>query len=273
MVKKLFKHEFLAYIRVMGIVYLILLAMATAGRIIWLFESDTIAFNIIGTFSNITYGISVAAAFGFMFVLGIVRFYKHLFTAEGYLSFTLPVTPAQHILVKVVTAVAMLVVTFVAVLFSGCIISAGELFVEICKAAAYIWRAVYTEVGYQGILMVIELVILLLLWSFSGLMLYYVFISIGQLFKKNRILAAVGAYFVYYVATQILSAIFLVVLSILGAAGALDKLGEWLVYFIPVHPYIFIHSCVGIIALLTAVFIFVEFIVVKRIITKRLNLE
>ena len=55
MVKKLFKHEFLAYIRVMGIVYLILLAMATAGRIIWLFESDTIAFGIIGTFSIITY--------------------------------------------------------------------------------------------------------------------------------------------------------------------------------------------------------------------------
>ena len=128
-------------------------------------------------------------------------------------------------------------------------------------------------VSYQGILMVIELIILLILWCVSGLMLYYVFISIGQLFKKNRILAAVGAYFVYYVATQILSSILLVIIAVLGELGALDKFLNWLGDFMLVHPYIFIHSCVGIIALLTAVFIFVEFIVVKRIITKRLNLE
>ena len=182
-------------------------------------------------------------------------------------------TPAQHILVKIVTAVTMAAITLVAVLLSGCIISAGELFVEICKAAAYLWGKVYAVVSYQGILMVIELVILLILWCVSGMMLYYVFISIGQLFKKNRILAAVGAYFVYYVATQILSAILLVIIAVLGELGALDKFINWLGYFVPTHPYIFIHSCVGIIVLLTAVFIFVEFIVVKRIITKRLNLE
>ena len=44
MVKKLFKHEFLAYARVMSVVYIILLMIATAGRVIQFFENDFGAF-------------------------------------------------------------------------------------------------------------------------------------------------------------------------------------------------------------------------------------
>ena len=273
MVKKLFKHEFLSYIRVMSVVYIILLTMAAAGRVIQFFASDSIPYKIISVFSGITYGISVFAAFAFVFVLGIVRFYKNLFTGEGYLSFTLPVTPAQHILVKAVTTVAMEAVTVLVVLLSGCIIFAGEVLVEIWKAAAYIFEKLYEFIGFQSVLICGEFVILFLLGCFSGILMYYVFISIGQMFKKNRILAAVGAYFAYYIVTQILSTIFIVVISILGETGVLDAFLERLGRFAEVHPFVAIHSGMGIIALVTAVFIFVEFVVVKKIITKKLNLE
>ena len=88
MVKKLFKHEFLSYARAMGIVYGILLTIAAATRIISFFESDTDAYAIIRFFSDATYFVSAAAAIGFAFVMGIVRFYKNMFTAEGYLTHT-----------------------------------------------------------------------------------------------------------------------------------------------------------------------------------------
>ena len=105
--------------------------------------------------------------------------------------------------------------------------------------------------------------------SFLSLLLYYTFISIGQLFKKNRILAAVGAYFVYYIATQVISTIITIIFSVLATTPAMEKLGE----FVQLHPYITIHSVAAILIVLTLVFSGIAFLVVRHIITKKLNLE
>ena len=64
MVKKLFKHEYHFYLRIMAIVYGILLTMSVATRLIASFESDTQAYEIIRTFALTTYYISILAAFG-----------------------------------------------------------------------------------------------------------------------------------------------------------------------------------------------------------------
>lgn len=273
MVKKLFKHEFLAYTRIMGIVYIILLTVAAAGRVVQLFEDDSLSYSIVSTISFITYGVSIGAALGFTTVLAIVRFYKNLFTAEGYLSFTLPVTPTQHILVKAVTAVTMAVATLVAVLLSVSVITAGEVLVEIWKAVAYLLGKAYEVIGIHTAVIGVELVILLLAALFSGLLLYYTFISIGQLFKKNRILSAVGAYFAWYIFTQIISTIFLVVFSVFASTEAFQGMIQRLGNFVMAHPYVFVHSCIWIVIALTAVFTLVEFLIIRRIITRRLNLE
>ena len=269
MVKKLYKHEFLSYARVMTIVYAILLTMATANRIIQMFETDTVAYKIVSIFSGITYGMSVAAALGFSFVLGIIRFYRNLFTGEGYLTFTLPATPRQHITVKVVTAVCIDLISLVVVLLSACIVSAGEMLVEIWKALAYILDMLYKVAGNHIPFFGLEAAVFLLVATFTSIMLYYTFISIGQLFKKNRILAAVGAYFVYYVATQIISAVITIVFTILAERGAFDEIGRWILY----HPYHTVHIGLCSLIVLLSAFAAVEFFVIKWVITKKLNLE
>lgn len=269
MVKKLFKHEYLAYARVMSLVYIILLTIAAASRIIMLFESDTVAYQIISVFSVITYFVSVLAALGFSFAMGIVRFYKNLFSSEGYLSFTLPVTATQHIAVKAITAVSMNWLTWVMVMLSGCIVCAGEMLTEIRKALTYILDKLYELAGIQSVLIGGEFVLLLLVASFASILLYDTFISIGQLFKKNRILAAVGAYFVYYIITQILSTVLSVMFSALALSGLFEDLGSWII----LHPYVSIHIAMWGAILLSAVFALIEFIVIRTVITKRLNLE
>ncbi len=269
MVKKLFKHEFLSYARVMGIVYAILLTMATANRIIQIFEADTIAYQIISVFSGITYGVAIAAAFGFSFVLGIVRFYRNLFTGEGYLSFTLPVTPRQHISVKVITAVSMNILTLIVVLLSLCIVTAGEMLKEIFIAAEYLLGKLYELVGSHMITVSLEFTLWMLVASFSGVLLYYTFIAIGQLFKKNRILMAVGAYFAYYVLTQVFSTVLSIVFTVLGETGALDSVGIWIVE----NPAATIHIGMWSGIVLTSLFAALEFFIVRKIITKKLNLE
>ncbi len=273
MVKKLFKHEFLYYARIMRIVYLILFTVAATGRIIQFFESDSIPYEIVFDISCTTYAISVLAAFVFAFVLGIIRFYRNLFTAEGYLSFTLPVTPGQHILVKAVTAVCVHLITVLMIVVSGCIITAGEMLSEIWKAMIYLLQKLYEHTGVHGFLIGGEMLVLLTLSLFSSIMLYYTFISIGQLFKKNRILAAVGAYFVYYILSQVVSTILAVVLSFIAAFGATDEFAIWLSTTIEHHPYAFIHSCMGIGSLLLIIAITIEFCIIRRIISRKLNLE
>jgi len=269
MVKKLYKHEFLSYARVMTVVYAILLTMATANRIIQMFETDTVAYKIVSIFSGITYGVSVAAAFGFSFVLGIIRFYRNLFTGEGYLTFTLPATPRQHITVKVITAVCVNVISLGVILLSVCIVAAGEMLVEIWKALVYILDMMYKAAGAHIPFFGLELAVFLLVATFTSIMLYYTFISIGQLFKKNRILAAVGAYFVYYVATQIISAVITIVFTILAERGAFDEIGRWILY----HPYHTVHIGLCSLIVLLSAFAAVEFFVIKWVITKKLNLE
>ena len=269
MVKKLYKHEFLFYARVMCIVYAILLTMAAANRIIQMFETDTVAYTIVSVFSGITYGVSVAACFGFSFVLGIIRFYRNLFTGEGYLTFTLPVTPRQHIAVKAVTAVCVDAITMLVVLISVCIVTAGEMLKEIFIAARYLLGKLYELVGSHMVTVGMEFLLLVLVAAFSSVMLYYTFISIGQLFKKNRIMAAVGAYFAYYILTQIVSAVLTIVFSLLAASGALDQLWLW----VAGHFATAVHIGMWGLIVLTAIFTTVEFVVVKWIITKKLNLE
>lgn len=269
MVKKLFKHEFLAYTRVMTIVYAILLVVATAGRVIQIFENDSISYDIVSIISFITYGVLIFAVLGFCFVFAVVRFYKNMFTYEGYLSFTLPVTTTQHIWVKSITALCFGCLTLIAVLISGCIITAGEVLVEIFKALGYIWQKVFELVKYHAVLITVELVILFLVVTFTSLLLYYTFISIGQLSKKNRILAAVGAYFVYYIITQIISSVFLIVVSVFIPSSFFVKLSE----FIELHPYVSIHTGIWGLSLLWSIFATICFLIVRTITTKKLNLE
>ena len=269
MVRKLFKHEFLAYARVMSLVYIILLTMATVGRVIQFFENDSIVYTIVSVIANITYSVSIFAAIAFCSVFTIVRFYKNLFTSEGYLSFTLPVTPSQHILVKSVTALSFDILTWIVILISGCIITAGEMLTEIFKALGYIFRKLYELASFQSILIGVEVLLLLLVLSVSGILLYYLFIAIGQLFKKNRILAAVGASFVYYILTQICSTIVLIVFSVFVSPEALEAFGQ----FVLSHPYTSIHVGMCSLIVLSGIFSVIYFLVTKVIITKKLNLE
>ena len=269
MVKKLFKHEFLSYARVMGLVYGILMAVTIATKLIMTFESDNTIYQIISAFTMLLYVVSVMAALGFSFVMGIVRFYRNMFTCEGYLSFTLPVTAEQHIIVKAVTAVTVNIATTVMLICSGLIMLSGEYWTIFWSEFDFLFSGLFESLGADGVFFAIEAGIALLLSAFTSIMLYYCCISIGQMAKKNRVLAAVGVYFAYYVLTQIVSTIFTVALSVLSMSDAMAEL----VYWVEFHPIETIHIGLCGSIVLSVVFLLVEFIIIRGIMNKKLNLE
>ena len=270
MVKKLFKHEFLSYARAMGIVYGILLTMAAATRILHLFESDTDVYHIILSFSNLTYIVSAAATIGFAFVMGIVRFYKNMFSAEGYLTHTLPVTADQHILVKTVTAVSVNWLSAIVVLLSVLIAVPYETIKEVAQDIFYIFDQLLPQDRIQVVWAGLEYFILLVLFSFSTIMLYFACISLGQLSKKNRILAAVAVYFAYYILTQIVSTIITIFLTTLASLTV--EMYEVL-YWVTTHPTEFFHTVMWCVIIFQLLFTAAEYFVIRWVLTKKLNLE
>ena len=273
MVRKLFKHELKAYLHVMLFVWLGMLGVSVFSRIVQFFEQDSTVYNIVFVSSIVVYVIGLAVCFAFPFVFAIVRFYKNLFTGEGYLSFTLPVTPFQHIWVKVATATLIQVATVVVMLLSGAVLSAGEVLIEIFKACGYILNLIHIELPELSVhllLYIFELILMFMVANASSLLLYYTCICIGQLSKKNRILTAVGVYFGYYFVCQILQTIAIVIFTLVRDWSWLT---EPLVKLVDQHPYLFVHLLLLSVSLVTAGLGAIYFVITHTIMRKKLNLE
>lgn len=273
MVKTLFKHEFKAWLRVLPLFWLAMAGVAAAGRIVQFFEADTVYYKLV--FGSAIF-LFAASAFVLLLtpsVFGIYRFYRNLFTGEGYLSFTLPVTPAQHLWVKVITAVCFDVLSLVVLMLSGMLLMVGDVLVEVWKATAYLWEQIVTQIpkdvaphliGY-----ILEYLLLLLIGLFGGHLMYQSCICIGQLARKNRVLLAVGVYFGYQLVAQILSTIMSVVFTVLGVTGALDKI----MAVVDKHPYASVHVLLCGLAVISLIAAGIYWWICHRIMNKRLNLE
>lgn len=269
MVKKLFKHEFLSLARLFVPVYAIFIAVSILGRVMQFFESDNIVYGILMVLSVVIYFIAVSALTLLTTVFCVVRYYKNMFTGEGYLTFTLPVTPTQHIMVKTVTAVAFQVMTGFMILFSLSIITMGEGLNEFIKALAYLLNMVDSQLAVHIGLYVLEFLVMLIVSGTSGILLFYTCITIGQTFRKNRVLGAVGVYFAYQVAMQTLGSI----ISIIASISISDEFAEKVGVFIEEHIIGFLHGVFCGSIVLTVLISFVYFLIIKSIIKNKLNLE
>lgn len=270
MVKKLFKHEISAFMRVWLPMQIILLSVAVFNRIIQFFKADTVVYDIVYRSSVFTYAVAIIAAIGFAVFFGVVRFYKNLFTGEGYLSFTLPVTVPWHIKVKLFTSVLFQVMTVIVIVISLCIVSAGEMLFEVIKSIGYLLDLV-AKYGYavHAVFYVIEGIAVILVAMLCMMLLYYACIAVGQMFNKNRILAAIGVYYGYYTVTQIIGTVLVIMFTFFVET----ELFKSIAVFFENHTAAGIHIVLCGVLVLAVVLGFVYYVVTKSIITKKLNLE
>lgn len=269
MVKKLFKHEYLAWLRVLPLIYGITLAIAGLLRVLVIFENDSVYYDLVFGSAVFMFVVGLLVTLAAPTVFGILRFYKNLFSGEGYLTHTLPVTPANHLWVKSLVLVSFDVLSVLVALLAGMLVTVGEVLTEIFKAIGYILGKVPAEfaghlAGWAG-----EFLVLMIVAAFCSSMLFYFCICVGQLSRKNRKLAAVGTYFGLYVISQVLGTILTVAVVFMGEAGILDQLTA----LIEDHPketvHIFLSGYTLLMALCSALF----FWICHSIIRKKLNLE
>lgn len=267
MVKRLFKHEVLSYLRTVLPMHMVLLGIALLSRIIQLFDNNSTAYEIIFWSSVVAFIVGCMVCYLLTVVFGIKRFYTNMFTSEGYLTLTLPVTPHQHILVKNVVAVLTQISSLIMILISTCVIMFGDVCIEAFKAAGYLLKLLYREYNYHASIYIFEFVVALVVYFSASYLLYYACIALGQRSKKNRVGAAVGVFFIYYLIVQVIGT----TISILTTVYY--EFFEKIIRYLSKHPTFTIHLVLIAVIVISAVLSIICYAITKRTITKKLNLE
>ena len=273
MVRKLIKYDFRSYFRLLLPVQLILIGIALINRIVQIFEpaekmsmlGDS-TYNSIFVSSLVLYFISIAVCLIMTVIVAIVRFYQGMYTNEGYLSHTLPVTPTQHIIAKLLVSFLFILGSSLAVDISVLVITFGDLQVELFKAGAYLLGDLYNQLGANLIFYAIEIVAYALISVFTTLLMFYFCVSIGQLAAKKKVLAAFGVFFGLYVLSQIIGTVFVVFCTL--NPEMIESVFEWCGEHVLEAIHIFLCGEIVYDLIIGAVY----FLITKYIMSKKLNL-
>lgn len=157
----------------------------------------------IGQFEGIADGM-IIGMYMFVYFVGIVsltvvsslyfyiRFYRNLYTDQGYLMHTLPVTKHELITSKLLIAGAWKIISYLVIAIGMLYIfnnEGFELFREIKKWIENLDEDPLRVVGY-----IVLSVLIGIAYVMYSILTVYAAISIGQLASKNKVWGAIGAY-------------------------------------------------------------------------------
>ena len=266
MVKKLIKYDFLAFAKVMLPIEIALVGIAALYRFVTIFESNTTAFKIFNVSTVTILVIAALTAFIMTFVYSFVRFYKNLYTAEGYLSFTLPVTPSAHIASKLTVSLIYDLITVVTAFVAFAVATAGEVFGESMKAAFYLYGKAAERIGGATPFYVIEFILTAIVAVAAAHLLTYMCVSLGQTAKRHKILSALGIYFAIYVVKQLLGTLYI-------TTGVTTDLFDEIVSFAAKSPNLFVHLFFLTVCVVEAALGAEDFAVTGHVMKKKLKHE
>lgn len=248
---------------------LILMGTALLNRIIQIFERDATSYRILFGSSVALLVIAIFVNIIGLLVVAVSRFHKNMFSNEGYLTLSLPVTTEQHLTAKILGYFISSLVIALGILLSISIATFGDVLVELLKAGGYLTRQMAKVFKGNLPFYCIEVLVMIILAEIKTLLVFYTCMCIGQRAKKNRIGLSVACFFIYYFFCQVLGTVLTIVFSVLAANGVLDKLLE----FIADNMKMCLHLGFGFGILYSLIFAGIYFAVCNYILKKRLNLE
>lgn len=193
MLKKLLKHEFRAVSRFLLPIHLLLLIACVIGRFVFQLllqlQIESPLFSLILLFFLL---FLIAVPFVTSIYIA-VRYYKTLYTDEGYLTFTLPVSRGQLLFSKAFVACVWSVLDTV-------FLFAGFAIIFLIPNVLEHFSTFYTELE-KSLHMAPDLFFFAtlavgLIGIFGNVALYYFSISMGQILSSHRVLGSIVSYFI-----------------------------------------------------------------------------
>lgn len=271
MLGKLIKYDFKALNRFLLIIHGFLMISVILGRIFLTGRIDFDSIELNQTLLAVTFTlyflIFTAASFG-TFIIIAIRFYKNMYSDEGYLSHTLPVTRGQHMLSKMITGSVWALIDLVLLVLSAYILIATPYVTRAFnenKAAFLNEFGFETSANFQKFL--IYMALLSVIGVISSVITIIASIIIGQLFGSHRILGAVVSYFGI---TTVISAVTTIIFGVTGiltdTIATADAEGTF-------NFYKYIMEVANISLILTVITSVILYIVSYLIFQKKLNLN
>jgi len=268
MLKNLYKYEFKWMLGKTLIIWIVVVGLAIIGRLCELF---TEIFSEAIAQSNLLTSISVAAissttllfifsvflSFTLCLIASAIRFYKNLYSCEGYFTLCTPIMPKDHVICKFLVTFACLAMTAI-VCFIAIVIRQAGTGLDITGRIISILASIMKKP--QGWLYMTEAVLCVLACLAFMIMEGYLAVSFGQAFK-NRVSGAIGCYFLISFALQLAISIVSAIYFFIG------------LLLIRATDTVFIHVTLWLVFMLASgLFLGGAAIVIKRL-TYKVNLE
>lgn len=184
MVGKLLKHELIALFRVLGFFAIAVFGFAILGRIVVAVNAET----VLGLLLILFYIFAIMALVIAAFALGVSRFYKSLFTGEGYMTLSLPATADQIIWAKLLSSVIAMFFASAVSALSATVFLVGipsEIWAEFWANLQPVLEVMFSYLSSEP-LIVVELVVQFIVQIPFTLLFFYCVLAVGQLFTAHR---------------------------------------------------------------------------------------
>lgn len=168
---------------------------------------------ILTTLGVVGYILLLSALSVLTLVYIVVHFYRSMFSAQGYLTFTLPATATQIVSAKLLSAFIFELINTVcvtlSVIFALWGVVAYSLKEGISEFFEYFgdFKEVFTELFGLGPLTIVLYIVFALVSVLTSILIFYCAMCIGQLWQKHKVLGSVVAYFAITIVTRIITTI------------------------------------------------------------------
>lgn len=217
MLKKLFKYEWVFFWKVPTAINLFLIIITIVGIVslaspFW--ELDIWGIDIMLGLAIFFYVLAIAACSIAVTVYVAVRYYKNIYTDEGYLTNTLPVTARQIVLSKLFTSLIWTMLTGIVVslsvfslIYTALYSSDSGFWADLMRDLPDFMKVFREEMGISFSFFLLLLLIQTVLTTAFSILKIYTAIALGQLFTKHKVAGAFLWYVGEFVIFQIISSI------------------------------------------------------------------
>ncbi len=235
MLKKLLKYDFKSLFKFWWIASVACIGLASlAGGCIPILKIERDIPEIIeisAVFIMILAFMGIGVFSVFTMVMIFIRFYKNLFSDEGYLTFTLPVKRSTILGSKILSGTLLTLATsFVCFLSVGIALSIGfgeEIYSkEFFEGVLKVLKTITSELGIYFYIYILEILTFAVLSIvFSILFLYTCITLAATITKKAKVITSIG---IYYGANSVFTFVFQIFFTfgILGIVETLEELPE-----------------------------------------------
>lgn len=268
MFSKLLRYEYRATARVMVPVYGVFLLLVACTALTRFAASYLLPSTLLEFVSDMLTAFSFLGFAGVLLVstfLSVVRFYQML-GDSGYLYFSMPVTPSQHILARALVGTTW---TMFFLLVCGLFLFFFGIAPEVNISEIFTSPAGWMIIGII-VLVVVEMIVSII----SGYFSMFLCCAIGAQWTQHRLLATFAAYLAMGAVSQVISLLTLVFASLLDVPNTwLESLFNLSASNIAtVDGFFKITMPIWIALLYIGIIAIICFCVTKKLLEKRLNL-